>query len=458
MELIGNLKLKFFTLKNGFANNRLLKNIISMFVLRGGNIGIQLLIIPVSISFVSPSSYGLWLTISSMIAWLNIMDIGLSAGLRNKLSECISKGDYDLGKSYVSTTYAILAMISLGGVILCGALIYLLDWHTVLTIPADLKYGALQKLLVIVAVSFFLTFLLKPIASIAYALHKPATEYFIIFLSNAINLLAVWIATMVYTKGSLLILAFIFCFTPIFVTLILSYYFFKGAFKQFSPSISTINFKYGKDLTGLSLKFFVVQISATVVFTTNNFMISHYFGNYDVTQYNIVSKYFNVLIILQSMILVPFWTMFTEFFAKKDQVNIKRMMGKLFRMAWLFTLASFVMIIISGIVYKVWIGKLITIPLYLTISVAVFTVMTIFAGVLSTFLNGTGRITFQTYMSFVTSVLHIPLAILVINYFHAGLIGLVSVSTFWLVITMPLKYIQYKKLSSFKYDSGIWVS
>ena len=452
------MELTLSKVKTGLLKNNLIKNIFSILVLRGGNILIQLLIIPVSIKFVSPSSYGLWLTVSSMIAWLNIMDIGLSAGLRNKLSESIAKKDFLLGKSYVSTTYILLVIMSVVGLGLCMAFIYTLNWQTVLTIPKDLDNNDFKNLLLIVAISFFLTFLLKPIASVAYALHKPATEYLILFLSNAINLLIIWIFTILHPTGSLLVLASIFCFTPIIVTLLLSIILFKGAFKAYSPSFDTVDFKHARTLTGLSVKFFIIQISATVVFTTNNFMISHYFGNTDVTRYNIVSKYFNVLIILQSMILIPFWTMFTEAYAKHSKEEIISMMNKLLKMALLFTLGCAVMVALSGIVYRLWIGHLINIPFYLTALVAFFTVLTLFASVFSTFLNGTGRVSFQMYTSLIPSLLHIPLAILIVNYFHTGITGIIGVSCFWLVATLPLRYIQYKKIASFKYKSGIWVS
>lgn len=187
-------------------------------------------------------------------------------------------------------------------------------------------------------------------------------------------------------------------------------------------------------------------------------MISHFFGNEDVTKYNIVSKYFNILIILQSMILVPFWTLFTEAYAKQDKKRLISMMKKLLNMGILFSIVAALMVAISSFMYKIWIGNLVNIPITLTVAVAVFTILTFFASVFSTFLNGTGKIGFQMYTSIFPSLLHIPLAILSVKYFHFGLLGLVSVSSLWLLITLPLRYIQYKKITSFKYKSGIWVS
>jgi O-antigen/teichoic acid export membrane protein len=427
-------------------------------VLRGGNIFLQLLIIPISIKYVSASSFGLWLTVSSMIAWLNIMDIGLSAGLRNKLTEALTKKDTVLAKAYVSTTYALLLVLAFVGFLICLILIFVLAWKGILSIPIDLTYHQFQMLLVIISLSFFVTFLLKPIASVAYATHKPEIEFLILFLSNLINIVVIWLVTIFFPGGGLIPLAVLFCFTPIVVTFIISIYLFGTGFKAFRPSLKSVDLKYTRTLTGLSLKFFVIQIAATVVFTTNNFIISHYFGNTDVTRYNIVSKYFNTVIILQSMILIPFWTHFTEAYVKKDFVWLQAIMQKLLKMALLFSTVCIVMVFISTYVYKLWVGTMVYIPLSFTILVAVFTCLTVFAAVFSTFLNGTGRIKLQMYTSFIPAILHIPLTIFVIKYFNIGVIGVLGVSSFWLIITLPLRYIQYRKIVSNKQQPSIWVS
>ncbi len=51
------------------------------------------------------------LQLSSIVGWFSFFDIGLTQGLRNKFAEAKAKGDDELAQVYVSTTYAILAMI-----------------------------------------------------------------------------------------------------------------------------------------------------------------------------------------------------------------------------------------------------------------------------------------------------------------------------------------------------------
>ena len=437
-------------------DKRTIKNILSIIVLRGGNIGLQLLLVPVSIMFVSSSSYGLWLTLSSMITWLNIMDIGLSNGLRNKLSEAIAKNDPALGKVYVSTTYILLVILSVVGFGICLALIYMLNWNSVLEVPKDMTAGSFRELLLIISSSFFLTFLLKPIASVAYATHKAYIENLIFFISNLVNLIIILIITRVLPAGDLILMAYCFCFTPIAVTFILSLVLFKRNFAAYRPALRHIDFSTARELMSLSGKFFIIQIAATVVFTTNNFIISHYFGNEDVTKFNIVQRYFNIVIILQSMVLVPFWSLFSEGFARKNVSWLKENMNKLFKMTGLLVAGCVVMLFLSNFAYHLWLGDLVQIPFTLTLVVCFYSILLLISSVYTIFINGTGRVKLQMITSIFSSSLHIPLAIFCIKYLHFGLAGLILVSSLWLVITIPLRHIQFRKLMLFREDKTIW--
>jgi hypothetical protein len=46
-----------------------------------------------------------------MVVWISFFDIGINNGLRNKLTAALAHNDYNLGRKYVSTTYAILFLI-----------------------------------------------------------------------------------------------------------------------------------------------------------------------------------------------------------------------------------------------------------------------------------------------------------------------------------------------------------
>jgi O-antigen/teichoic acid export membrane protein len=82
------------------------KNIIYSFLIKGLSIGCQFALVPLTLHYLDKERYGIWLTMSSMIAFFSFFDVGIGNGLRNKLSEALANGDTNLAKVYISTSYA----------------------------------------------------------------------------------------------------------------------------------------------------------------------------------------------------------------------------------------------------------------------------------------------------------------------------------------------------------------
>src|SRR5438876_10388425 len=71
---------------------RIKKNIFSSFLLKSASIFIGMIMVPMTINYVNPTQYGIWLTLSSMISWFSFFDIGLGNGLKNKLAAANASG------------------------------------------------------------------------------------------------------------------------------------------------------------------------------------------------------------------------------------------------------------------------------------------------------------------------------------------------------------------------------
>ena len=100
----------FFT-KGQDRSIKIKKNILASIKIKGLSILISLVLVPLTINYVNPTQYGIWLTLSSIVAWFSFFDIGLTHGLRNKFAEAKAKGEDNLAQILVSTNYAILAII-----------------------------------------------------------------------------------------------------------------------------------------------------------------------------------------------------------------------------------------------------------------------------------------------------------------------------------------------------------
>ncbi len=269
------------------------KNIFASFIIKGCNIAISLVLVPLTIHYVNPTQYGIWLTLSSIIGWFAFFDIGFGNGLRNKFAEAIAKDDHQLARIYLSTTYAILSII-----IICLLVIFLclnpfLNWTSILNTPASMA-AELSTLALLVFVFFCLQFILQLVTTIITANQQPAKASFFNFLGSLFSLTVIFILTKT-TSGSLIYLALSLGFTPVLVLTASSIWFYSHEYKKYAPSLKYVKFSYARELMSLGLKFFIIQIATVVLYETSNLIIAQLFGPAQVTPYNVAYKYFGII-------------------------------------------------------------------------------------------------------------------------------------------------------------------
>jgi len=216
--------IKSFFTKGHKRSVKAKKNIIASFGLKGFSILVSFLLVPLTLNYLNATKYGIWLIISSVVAWFGFFDIGLGNGLRNKLAEAFALKDYKLAKTYVSTTYATLLLIICGVYGIFLAINPFLNWSKLLNTPPEMA-GELSLIVLIVFTFFALRFILKLIGVIFTADQLPAYNNSINSLGNLIALVAIFFIVK-YTQGSLLYISIIYSAAPVIVLIIASFYFF----------------------------------------------------------------------------------------------------------------------------------------------------------------------------------------------------------------------------------------
>ena len=214
------------------------KNILASFIIKGLGIAISLVLVPLTINYINPSRYGIWLTLTSIVGWFSFFDIGFGNGLRNKLAEAQAKGEYELAKIYVSTTYAILSIIIAVVLVLFLCINPFINWPGILNTTQDMA-GELSILVIIVFVFFCLRFVFQLINTVLMANQEPAKASFFDFLGSLFSLLIIFILTKT-TAGNLVLLGTVFSLTPVLVLIASSLWFYNHAYKKFAPSIKFV--------------------------------------------------------------------------------------------------------------------------------------------------------------------------------------------------------------------------
>lgn len=449
--------LNYIVKKNANDSERTLlvkKNILGSFIVKGLNILVYFLLVPFTISILNNEKYGIWITIFSIVNWFNIMDIGLGNGFRNKFAESIATKNYSKGKEYVQTLYSSTTLIATAFLIVFLSVNLFLDWNKILNVDHNIGEN-LNNIVLIVFVLFCFQLVLKNISTIFLAIQKTTISNGLLLLGNSISFLAIYLLHTFY-KVNLFSVAFIFMLSPIIVYLFATFIVFNNELKRYKPVFKMIPKKSSfNELMTLGFKFFLIQITSIIVFSSSSILITRLYGPSSVTPYNIAFQLFAAAQVVFTIIVTPFWTAFTDANSKEDYTWIKNSIKNLLKMWLLFSVLVLLLWLISPFVFKVWIGNKVSIPFLLSFQFALYTILITGVSIFSAYITGIGKIQLTLYVLIAQCVIYIPLAYFLAIHLNLNTIGVVMAININMFVTLIFYYIQTKKLIS-KKAVGIW--
>lgn len=427
----------------------IIKNFIGSFFLKGAGIFISLLVIPLTIDYISIYEYGVWLTVYSIMNWLMYFDGGLASGLRNHFTESLSKNNIYDAKSYVSTSYICLSLITLLLIPLFYLINFFLDWNDILNV--DLGYD-LDFTIFLIFVFFCFQFVLRLIDFILIGDQKPYKSDLINFISNFLSLFA-FIGFSSFFDPSLLIVACFFSLIPSIVKLIYTIFAFTTHYSLYKPSFSHFNFDYLKPLLNLGKKFFVIQICGLITVGTINFLILKFSGPEDVVEYTTLYKYYFTIIMFFTIVTNSIFSSITDAYFKNDFNWIRKTIRLTQLIVYFFIFILIVMLALQDFIFQLWLADRVEVEFSNSVLMAIYVTVTLIVMPYSTFISSVGKVYLSYLFSILNSIIFIPLTILALINF--GLNGVFYVG---IMLILPGLYwlpIQYKKIIS-RNASSIW--
>jgi len=429
------------------------KNILMSFVARGISMVCSLLIVPVTISYVNPTRYGIWLTLSSIIGWILLFDFGLGNGLRNRFAEAMAVDNKELAKQYVSTTYFALGLIMLVFFLILFFINWFISWPTILII--DNSYSEeLRQVFAIVSFFFCTSLVVNLFSTILTADQKPGLSAILGAVGQFFSLLIIYFLTLT-SEGSLLNMALYYSGVPMLVILIASIFGFGVTrYKVFRPDLNSVRKGLVRSVMSLGIKFFIICVSMIFIFQMMNIIISRELGPNAVTEYNIAFKYFNILTTIILIIVTPFWSAFTDAYQKKDYQWMENSVKKLETVWLLSCIMALIMIVLSNLFYRVWVGDDLDVNVSTTISIAIYVTLYNLAQIYMFMINGIGTVRIQLMIFLVFALVAWPIMTLLCRW--QGLPGIVVVPSIVVLLQAVFGKIQIGKVIHCQ-ATGIWL-
>ncbi|MGB2870019.1 MAG: MATE family efflux transporter [Bacteroidota bacterium] len=432
--------------KGGQRTALLKKNVAATLLVQVLSVAANLILVRVTIEYLGDVQYGVWITLSSVFTWFNVLDVGLSDGLRNKLGASIATNDDRLGRTYVSTTYAILSFIALIFMLCFLVANHFVDWSTVLNTSA-LQSQELKTLVVWLFGLFCAKFILNVLNSVFAADQRPAFGNVMSVGATLVSLVGMPLLFM-QSGRSLYALAMLMSVPPVLLAFAVSVYFYRRRYRAFSPAPRYVDFSLARKLMSLGVQFFVLQVSVIVIFSTQNMVITQVLGPREVTPFSVAFKYFTVIGLIMRIAFGPLWSAFTDSFVKGDVEWIRKANRGATQVWFLSILGVIVLVVGSQPAYRLLAGSTVEIPFTLTALMALFTVQSGWNNIYSFFLNGVSKIRLQLILAVTAALVNIPLAIFLARDLGMGSSGVILATVLCLLPASIIQPIQYRKILS----------
>lgn len=391
-------------------NNRtkiIKKNILYSFLLKFFSIGLSFILLPLTVHYLTEVEYGIWVTLFTIMNWVNFLDMGLGLGLRNKLSEAVSKNNLNEIRLFLST--GIFAMIGMGSILLIIFIIgiQLINMQSIFN-TKEISEQDLYISTLFTGIFVIIAFILSVINQIYYAYQKAAVTGVIQIVHNLIMLCIVYYITLQPTH-KLIYFVLSFGIAILLSRLVFIFdFFYKN--KDILPKLKYVKLTFLKNICNLGIEFFIIQLTCIVIFSSSNVLITQCLGPEHVRSYDIVFKIFNFITMAHGLILAPLWNAYTDAYIKKDFRWLRNTIRKMIYLMFPIILCVLIIIWQIDFIINLWLRTKINIPEYLPICMGVYVIILCWDNIWAYFVNGVGQITIQLYSKIVSVIIILPLS------------------------------------------------
>jgi O-antigen/teichoic acid export membrane protein len=399
-------------------------------------LGVNAITVPIAIRYLGTEEFGIWMTISSTLALLVLLDLGIASTMTNLISEAYALDDRDRASRYASTGFWIMVIIAaILGVL--GFWIWpFLHWNTLFH-----ETGAASETMIAhAAAAAYAVFLVGLPAGLAAKFLAGYQEIKAANFFSAAGALASLLTVVIITKlhGSMALLVAGSSGAMVAVNLLCLAWLWLYHKPWLTPTFNRWHLGSVRSMMQSGSEFFILQLTGLVVFNSDNFVIAHFLGPAEVTPYSVTWKLVGYSAALQIIITPALWPAYAEAYIRKDFQWMRRTLR--YVMLTTMGLASFcclVLILWGKTLIRLWAGPSAVPTQTLLALMCVWILISTFMANTATVLLATNETKLQAWLSVAASALNLGASIWLVQRIGPAGVILATIGSYILLLVGP---------------------
>ena len=364
--------------------------------------------VPIALHYLGKESFGLWITLTGVVAMLNFADLGIGLGMQNKISAAYGRDDMAQAREIFLTGFALLAAVALAVFGIGCSIGWGLDWASFFKIEAvELRPHVRDGLLVVFA-AFCLGIPLSAAQKLAVALQLGWLQALGGLVGSIISLILVACAALL--KLTIVPFLAVAVLPPVLVNLGLLQRLFVRLNWRFAMEGRAAR-PHVREIFRAGTLFLIPQIASTMVVSAPAVILSSMLGAAAVVPFNLTQRLLGMICQLQGVFIGPLWPAYAEAQARGDHQWIRQA----FRRSLFYSLFSAILpCLVFGFIGRplilLWTQRPEALPSpQLLWFLCLWSMVTAAGAPCAMFLNGLGRLAGQAIYGTTTAVLSLVL-------------------------------------------------
>jgi len=397
---------------------------------------LTLISLPLAVRYLGAERYGVWATITSTVVWINLLDLGIANTLTNHISRAFALEDKASAARYFTNALVLTVGVSTIAGTAFAFVFPRINWTGLFNIGASVRASEVSST---VATAAFLMLVGLPCnlgSRLLAGYQELHRNNFAVCAGAVAGVVGLALGVAMRVSMPVLFVMSAGCLT--FASLVTLLVTVTWAKPWLLPRPSLIDSRAIKELLNSGSSFFLIQVAAVVVFSSDNLVVSHYLGAAEVTPYSVTWRLVGLAALLQSLIFPALWPAYAEAYARRDYDWIRRTFSLTMRGTVALNLAFVIVLVLFGrALIRLWAGPAAVPTNYLLLAMGVWALINGFMSVESCLLAALNRTREQAVLSILAAILNIALSIALVR--HIGSLGVIggTILSYLFVLVVP---------------------